>query len=256
MNTHTSRAWLFSLVLLASCAASAEPPTGSDDSNVGRKNDTPAAPAPAPSSSTPYTAPIDTPAPSPSSTDTPVEQAPPVLKVLNIVWQRQETGYWCGPGSTRMVISTREEKLPSQTTLAEELGTTTNGTDHISQMVTLLNARWKLTGADAYVARDIYDPPTAAQRALLKADVVKRINAGYGIVVNVISGWRPPGYPTSGTIYHYVAAIGYDQSGDKVLIADPAAEGSASTAWSQVPRTYWVDIDDLGTWIGGKGYTG
>jgi hypothetical protein len=79
------------------------------------------------------------------------------------------------------------------------------------------------------------------------------IDAGYPIVANVVSGWRPPGYP-GGTIYHYVAVIGYDQSGDRVLIADPAGDGAAGTSWSNVPRTYWISTYDLGTWIGGKGY--
>ena len=30
--------------------------------------------------------------------------------------------------------------------------------------------------------------------------------------------------------------------------------GGAS--WNAVPRTYWISLTDLGTWIGGKGYTG
>jgi hypothetical protein len=40
-----------------------------------------------------------------------------------------------------------------------------------------------------------------------------------------------------------------------VLIADPAGEGAGGSSWTNVPRTYWISISDLATWIGGKGYT-
>ena len=53
------------------------------------------------------------------------------------------------------------------------------------------------------------------------------------------------------------ASNGFDQSGAKVLIADPAAQGHGGGAsWNNVPQTYWISLQDLGTWIGGKGYTG
>lgn len=175
-----------------------------------------------------------------------------VKKVLPFVWKGQETGYWCGPGSTRIALSTRLSTLPSQTTLAKYMGTTTAGTDYVGLVVNALNHYFPTT---RFKSKAMYDPPTAAQRTALKADILANIRAGYGMVANVVSGWRPPGYP-SGTIYHYVAIVGFDAGGDKVLIADPAAEGSAGAGWTKVPRTYWVSVYDLGTWIGGKGYTG
>ncbi len=175
-----------------------------------------------------------------------------VKKVLPFSWKGQETYYWCGPGSTRMALSTRLASPPSQTTLANYLGTTTAGTDHIGLVVSALNNYFPTT---RFKTKSMYDPPTAAQRAALKADILANIGDGFGMVANVISGWRPPGYP-GGTIYHYVAIVGYDAGGDLVLIADPAAEGASGSSWEKVPRTYWVSIADLGTWIGGKGYTG
>lgn len=178
---------------------------------------------------------------------------PPVKKVLDLTWQGQETYYWCGPGSTRIALSTRLTTLPTQTTLAKELPTSTNGTDDISLVAAELNKRF---GVTSYQARYLPDPPSAAQRAQLKSDLVSIIASGYPIVANVVSGWRPPTYPTTGTIYHYVAVVGYDASGDQAMIADPAAEGhGGSAAWNNVPRTYWISTQDLGTWIGAKGYT-
>lgn len=262
MNTRPSRAWLFSLVLVTACAAGTtdDPPsTERDETPVvnepgAQGPGTPIPPSAPGNGQETASAPLpETPAAQPEN---PAPTAP-ASKTLNIAWQRQINGYYCGPGTTRIVISTREStNLPTQDFLAGQLGTDTDGTDHINSMRDVLNARWKLTGADAFVSHDMDFTPTAAQRAQFKADVVKRIAAGYGIVTNVISGWRPPGYPTTGTIYHYVAIVGYDQNGDKVLVADPAGEGGSGTAFKNVPRTYWVDIEDMATWIGGKGYLG
>ena len=65
-----------------------------------------------------------------------------------------------------------------------------------------------------------------------------------------------------GTIYHYIALVGYDDSGDKVLVADPAATGcgdgacgSPSSAFYNTPKSYWINTSDLGVWITPKGYT-
>jgi hypothetical protein len=183
--------------------------------------------------------------------------APPALPskaVLSFTWKGQETGYWCGPGSTRMALSTRlsGSALPSQSTLAGYLGTTTAGTDHIGLVANALNHFLSTT---RYKRADIHDPPTTAQRAKLKDDIVALVGTGWPLVANVVSGWRPPGYP-AGTIYHYVAIVGFDDGGDKVLIADPAGAGAGGSGWKAVPQTYWVALGDLAVWIGGKGYTG
>ncbi|MGZ3421393.1 MAG: C39 family peptidase [Polyangiales bacterium] len=183
-----------------------------------------------------------------------VAPAAPTKVVLTVTWKGQETGYWCGPGSTRMALSTRMSStaLPSQTTLASYLGTTTAGTDNIGLVAGALN---HYLGTTRYKSVDINDPPTTAQHTHLKTDIVDLITEGWPLVANVISGWRPPGYP-SGTIYHYIAIVGFDEGGEKVLIADPAGDGAGGSSWSAVPRTYWVSLSNLATWIGGKGYTG
>src|SRR3954451_21066706 len=55
------------------------------------------------------------------------------VKTLNIDFQYQQTGYWCGPAATRIALSARISP-PSQQQLANELPTTTNGTDWIGQV--------------------------------------------------------------------------------------------------------------------------
>jgi hypothetical protein len=72
-------------------------------------------------------------------------------------------------------------------------------------------------------------------------------------VPSVGSGWRPPGYP-SGTIYHYVAGVGYADGGDSAVIADPAGAGADGSSWTNVPKTYTISTWDLGTQIGLKAY--
>jgi hypothetical protein len=179
--------------------------------------------------------------------------APPAssAQVLNVTWQGQQTGYWCGPGSTRMALSTRLGGPPAQQDLASFMGTTTNGTDDVSLVRDALN---HYLATSSYQARYIADPPTQAQHDLLGQDVAFDISRGYPLVANVVSGWRPPGYP-AGTIYHYVAVVGWDPGNRRVLIADPAGQGAGGSGWSNVPPTYWISLDDLAVWIGGKGYT-
>ncbi|MCP3801944.1 C39 family peptidase [Allokutzneria sp. A3M-2-11 16] len=172
-------------------------------------------------------------------------------KVLNHTWYGQQTGYWCGPGSAQIAIGTRRTP-PSQQTLANFMGTHTGGTDHINRIQRALNY---YIGTSWFELKRMYDPPTQAQRNLLVRDLVLNVNNNFPMVANVISGWRPPGYP-GGAIYHYVAVVGYRSGGAEALIADPAGAGHGGGGWWNVPRTYWVSTHNLGTWIGGSsGYT-
>lgn len=177
----------------------------------------------------------------------------PAKKVLSFNWYGQPNGYWCGPGSLRMLLSTRMSNPPGQPELAAYVGTTTQGTIRV-EAVKALNY-YSRPEHNPYMSIPMDSRPTQAQRDLLKKTVVSRIASGWPVLANVLSGWRPPGYP-SGQIGHFVAIMGYDDSGEKVLIADPAAEGSAGPRWENVPRTYWISMQNLGTWIGGRGYSG
>jgi hypothetical protein len=175
-----------------------------------------------------------------TTNETPVV-APP-KKVLDFTWNGQETSYWCGPGSTRMAIGSRMGP-PTQQELATFMGTTTEGTARV-YVVDALN-HW-LTPTIEYKSVPVDMVPTQAQRDLLKKSIVERLASGYPVVANVLSGWRPPGYPT-GTIGHFVAVMGYDENGEKILIADPAGAGAAGPRWKNVPKTYWITLQVLGT---------
>ncbi len=184
---------------------------------------------------------------------------PPAKKVLNFEWQGEQVYYYCGPSAARMALSTRMANPPSQSELGSYMGTTSNGTDDISLVRGALDHYLGTTFQVTYLPND---PPSQAQQDALKKDLVASIDAGYGFVANIVAGWRPPFYPQGGTIYHYIAIVGYDAGGDKVLVADPAATGcgdgacgSPSSAFYNVPKSYWINTSDLGIWITPKGYT-
>ncbi len=164
--------------------------------------------------------------------------------VLQVDYQVQETGYWCGPAATRIALSARGV-YRSQGDLAAELGTHTGGTDHIGQVTRVLGGYvgW-------YETKEMpNDPPTQAQRDLLWRDIVLDIDNGYAIVANIVAppGNQPPGYPPGQTIYHYFTVIGYNDANMTVLIADPA-----SFSGNQI---YWLTFNQLATLIPPKGYS-
>lgn len=175
---------------------------------------------------------------------------PATAKTLSYRWERQKYDYNCGPTATKMALSARMSSPPSQDTIGNWEGTDQNGTDDTSNVVSALN-HYLNTGW--YERKPISDPPTSAQRALLKKDLVFDIDRGYAMVGNVVSGWRPPGYP-GGTIYHYVAIVGYANSGASAVIADPAGAGPAGSSWHNVPKQYTISTTNLATWIAEKAY--
>ncbi|WP_152365880.1 C39 family peptidase [Microlunatus speluncae] len=162
---------------------------------------------------------------------------------VEIDFQYQETGYWCGPAATRHALSARGVNV-SQQQMANELPTSTNGTDWIGQVTRVLSNHvgW-------YETKEMpNDPPTQAQRDLLWRDVTYDLDRGYALVTNIVApaSNHPPGYPNY-TIWHYFTVIGYNPDNSDVLIADSA--GFAPTA------TYWLTFNQLATLIPPKGYS-
>ena len=176
---------------------------------------------------------------------------------VNYQFEYQQNSYYCGPASTRIALSAREVYF-SQDDLASALGTTENGTDSISgNIAPVLNRH---TGG-WYAGKLVDDPPSQAQRDLLRFDVRYDIDRGYALIANVWSGWGPSGWTNEDEGYwwsypqnpwpmvkHYVAIVGYTNDGDLVRIADPAGYVSGH----RIPRSYWVSLSDLAVWIGGS----
>jgi hypothetical protein len=176
-------------------------------------------------------------------------------KVLNYdqanIVDIQDTYYWCGPTSTGIVLSTFGIE-PGQQELANELGTTTDGTADIANVTPVLNHYLpQALYADTHITG-----PTDAEKQAFWAAIVNSIDAGYGCVFNIevppsnypigILGSQTPSYG-GGTVYHYIAGMGYDNTypGGAVYIADPGFP----------PFHYWVAFDQLATMIPPKGFT-
>ncbi|WP_461155014.1 C39 family peptidase [Saccharopolyspora tripterygii] len=171
-----------------------------------------------------------------------------VTKSLAVDYQAQETGYWCGPAAARIALSAVTKDLPSQAALANELGTTENGTDHISQFVDVLNKRLEGTRAP-YVTKEWAGRPiTPEMKNELWSDVVRNVDAGKATVTNIVAapGNQPPGYPADQTIYHYVSVVGYNAENKTVHISD-------SARFSGITE-HWLSLDQLASLIQTKGY--
>lgn len=165
---------------------------------------------------------------------------------------RQEQYWDCGPAAAQVVLKALGIDA-SESMLIAEIGTTENGTDCVQLIERVLNKR--VPGANFTSIELRNDPPTAAERDVLWNNIVRSIDAGYGVVMNWVV---PPGnYPIGvkgsvspsyrrGTYWHYVACMGYDSTPGKraVLIAD----GGFS------PHEYWVGFDQAATLIPPKAY--
>lgn len=164
-------------------------------------------------------------------------------KVLPFTYQAQVTGYWCGPTATAIALSCRGVTV-SQQQMANELGTTTNGTDWIGQVTGVLSNHvgW-------YETKEMpNDPPTQAQKDLLWQDITFNVDRGYALVANIVAppSNHPPGYPNE-TIYHYFTVVGYNPDTMQAYIADPANFSGNSE--------YWLTFDQLASLIPPKGYS-
>lgn len=168
------------------------------------------------------------------------------VHTVNVDYQVQQTGYWCGPTATHIALSARIA-APSQQTLANELPTTVNGTDWIGQVTKVMN---NYLGSGTYKTVEMpNDPPSQQQRDQLWNDIVHSIDSGYAIVANIVAppNNHPPGYPNDQTIYHYFTIIGYNSQTHEVYIADPAS--------FQGNQLYWLSFDQMATLIPPKGYS-
>lgn len=161
----------------------------------------------------------------------------------------QETGYFCGPASTQVILNSRGV-IESEQALAEQMGTTWNGTNHVGLIAPVLN---KYIGGDYKPVFLERDPISATQKDRLWTDIVRSIDAGFGVSANIdappnnyprgVKGSVSPAYG-GGEVLHYIAIMGYDDVERAVWIADSGFR----------PFGYWCSFDQLATLLPPKGY--
>lgn len=160
----------------------------------------------------------------------------------------QETGWWCGPASAQTVLQARGIRLPERDIAAEieqienpGRGDDRDGTDYVGLIETFLDRKVpEARYTSVYMPND---PPTQNQREKLWRDLKRSIDAGYGVVANIVSppgnkpaatkGSVPPGYPRGIYTFHYVALMGYDDTpgARAVWVADSANFGGITGWW-------------------------
>lgn len=163
----------------------------------------------------------------------------------------QEQPWDCGPASAQTVLNGRGI-IASESELIREIGTTVNGTDYVGLIERVLDVRVPdARYTSVYVE---HDPASPAEKETLWRNIVQSIDAGFGVVMNWVAppGNKPRGVKGSpnpaysgGTTFHYVSAMGYDDSGARALwIADSGFR----------PFGYWISFDQAATLIPPKGY--
>ncbi|WP_426505802.1 C39 family peptidase [Dactylosporangium sp. McL0621] len=220
---------------IATPAAAAEPSAAPRQTDAAASRGKRPEPSPTPSSPTPSS-------PTPSS----AAPAPAVVADLELPYQFawQENFYYCGPAATRIALTARN-LFPSQSQVAQALGTTVNGTNSSQDTVRALNA---YTGGGFYSAHFIPGQSASAEDVEeLKRSVVNAVGHGYAVVANIAGstvddGGHAHAYPGG----HYLTIVGYHNGGDTVKIADPAdALGVGS---------YTLSVKKMADWIALRGY--
>lgn len=167
----------------------------------------------------------------------------------------QDTGWNCGPAAAQTIIRAAGGLLLSEATLAREMGTHQGGTDHIGLVAPVLNRH--LPGGKYKTRLMQNDPPSAAQRDQLWEDVKHSVDAGFGVEANIVA--PPNNYPRAsytstqnlryggGTVYHYVALMGYAVD----------AAGGRHIWWADsgfAPYGCWVTLEQTASLVPPKGY--
>lgn len=169
---------------------------------------------------------------------------PAASKMLEYDYQAQINFYYCGPAAVRNALSATGIER-TQNELAGPLGTDQFGTDSAADTTRVLNAQ--VEGAPYQTRMISGGSATSAQMDQLQADVVTAITDGRGVVVNVAGsatdtagGWHS--FPGG----HYIAVVGYDDSGRLVKVADSANAAAGS---------YWMTTIALADWAATRGYS-
>ena len=164
----------------------------------------------------------------------------------------QETGYWCGPASCQTALQIDGQWVEEQQ-LANEMGTSEDGTPHIGLLADALNTHAHHAEWEAVWMPN--DPPNRDECDRFWVDLKANIDAGFAMPANwvapennhpvAVRGSGPnPGY--YGTVYHYVCYTGYaeDATGRFVHVAD-----SGFSPWQ-----YWVTFEQACLLMPPKGY--
>jgi Peptidase_C39 like family len=164
---------------------------------------------------------------------------------LDVRYEAQPNFYYCGPAATRNALSVLGKNI-NVDAMAQQMGTTENGTNSINDITPVLN---KETGKkNAYHSVEIRDPKADdKQTDTLRTDIVKTVDDGRAVVANIAgTATDTDGNTHSYEGGHYISVVGYRDNGHTVTIADSANPNTAS---------YRMSVDNLADWIATRGYS-
>ncbi|MGA4687027.1 C39 family peptidase [Micromonospora sp. AB353] len=162
---------------------------------------------------------------------------------LDVRYEAQPNFYFCGPAAARNALSVQGKNIDVHA-MAEEMGTTEDGTNSINDITPVLN---KETGKDVYKSTEIPVDKAGDKVEKLRADVVRTVDDGRAVVANIAgTATDTDGNTHSFEGGHYISVVGYRDGGKVVTIADSANPNQAS---------YRMDVDALAHWIASRGYS-
>lgn len=164
----------------------------------------------------------------------------------------QETFFDCGPASVQVICNARGVIL-SERELINEIGTTEDGTAHVGLVVPVLDRHIGGEYAPVWIGDDT---ATGREVQVLWDNVVGSIDAGYGVVANIMvptsnyprgtRGSASPAY-RGGFVYHYLSFLGYADDG-------PGGRHFWCADSGFTPYGYWCSLEQMASCIAGKGY--
>ena len=122
------------------------------------------------------------------------------FRTLSVVVQQQATSYYCVPASSRVTLSAFISNLPSQGTLASQLGTTSSGTP-------MQNVPYVL---NLYQSSNYYVLNSATSLADLQDRIQIDIQSYSAPLQNAVEMGLLPWYGGSIVGHHDIATYGYD----------------------------------------------
>jgi len=174
------------------------------------------------------------------------KKTPPVAKSLKHDGKLQPNYYYCGPAATRIALSALAKHAPSHDNLAQQLGTTTAGTNSAQDVTRVLNRQ---LGAERYRTTEIPSESASPKQVEgLRRDIVTSVSHGDPVVANIagtVSDTAGEQHSYEGG--HYLTVVGYSANGALAKIADPAD--------TQGSNIYQLSTTTLANWIATRGYS-
>lgn len=174
----------------------------------------------------------------------------PTYVTATYTFDDQDDPNWCGPASTKLALSAAGVSV-SQATLASPtyLNTANLGqTPHINNVRDVLNT---IGTGFTYATRSFNFPYTSSEKEDLRSRIITTIGTRHRVIVANVLG---SGVDLNGTSHsysggHYLTIVGYKASdnAETVVIDDVAISNSGT-------HLYYMDLDELTTWIANKGY--